>query len=225
MKLNQLIIFTAGILASTAHATIIYEISDGTTTTTVAPIAKAESASDYYDYAFEGPSGNPDFGPVDDKAFFWLYEDTGTGVLSLGMIFEKRNAAGGGTGGSMNLTTSGMPGSTTVSVSDDGPETGDLINGTETWGWNDKNTDGAMVSGLENQTWDIALTFNSYTGLGSGFAFVDGPSPTGTAIIDGLDLPSGSGVLHIRAIEVPAPATGILFILGLAGLTFGKRRS
>ena len=95
---------------------------------------------------------------MEDTAFFWLHEDTNTDVLSLGIVFDKLNVPGGVSGSTMNLTTAGMPAepATSISAEEDpgnmvgGP--GGLINGTETWSWNDHNTDGAMVSGLENLT-------------------------------------------------------------------------
>ena len=211
---------TAGV-----HATIIYTVSDGTTTTTINPLAKAETAALYYDYSFDGfASGNPDFGPVNDKGFFWLYEDTNTGVLSLGMIFDKRIVSGGGTGGTMDMSSSGMPGTAFVSVSDEESPSGTFINGNDTWLWFTTNTDGGMISGLENLTWAIDLTLNSFTGLSNGFAFVNGPSPTGTSYINLALDNSGTSTLTITATEVPEPVTLALMGLGLAGLGFGRRK-
>lgn len=132
-----------------ASAGIIYTVENSIIPETIInPLAKAESAADFYDYRFEAASGRPGDFTVEDTAFFWLYEDTNTGVLSLGMVFDKRNANPGNldTGGNMNLTTGGMPVGSTVSVEDDDGDVGpgdDLINGTTTWGWNKFNTDGA----------------------------------------------------------------------------------
>ena len=117
--MKYIIITLFSLFATSVQAGIIYTVSDGTTTTIIDPITNAESASDYYDYGFSAASGNPDFGPEEDKAFFWLYEDTNTNILSLGMIFDKRCTSNCTTGGTMQITSSGIPGSASVSVSDD----------------------------------------------------------------------------------------------------------
>ena len=123
----------------------------------------------------------------------------------------------------MNLTSSGMPGGTFKSVSDDGAEAANLVNGTSTWGWNNLNTDGGMVSGLESSTWSIDLLINSFSGLGNGFAFVTGPSATGSGDIS-LDITAGD-TITITATEVPAPAAVFCLLLGLAGLAMRRTPS
>ncbi len=221
MKWKILLLLVTGcFLSAAAQATIVYSVSDGVNTTVINPLAKAESAAAYYDYGFSGASGNPDFGPEEDKAFFWLYTDTNTGILSLGMIFDKRCTASCTDGGQMSLTSSGMPGSAFVSVADEEAPAGSFINGSDLWAWNSANTDGGMISGLQNQTWSIDLFFNNFTGLSNGFAFVDGPSPLGASDID-LAISIGS-TLTISAVEVPAPVTSGLLLLGL-GLLVRRR--
>ncbi len=219
--MKYIIITLFSLFVTSVQAGIIYTVSDGTTTTVINPLTKAESASDYYDYGFSAASGNPDFGPEEDKGFFWLYEDTNTNILSLGMIFDKRCISSCVSGGTMNITSSGIPGSAFIGASDDGSETGTLINGTETWAWNKNNSDGGMISGLESSTWTIELVLNSFSGLSNGFAFVDGPSSTGSSDIS-LALDPGS-TLTITA-RVPEPSIIALFAAGLFGLGFARRR-
>ena len=119
-----------------ASAGIIYTVENSLIPETIiSPLANAESAADFYDYRFEAASGRPGDFTVEDTVFFWLYEDTNTGVLSLGMVFDKRNRTPGDldTGGRMNLTTGGMPVGTIVSVEDDD---GDLGAGGRPDQWN-----------------------------------------------------------------------------------------
>lgn len=216
-----LLALSAFSITFSAQAAIIYTVSTdgGTPITTISPIAAAQSAADYYDYGFEASSGNPGFGTVDDEGFFWLYEDSGTGVLSLGMIFDKRIAGGAGSGGSIQLTSAGFPG-VTVSVADEESPSGTFINGTDSWNWNSSNTDGGMISGLEGQTWSIDITVDAFTGL-NGFGFVDGPSAAGSSTI-ALALAAGD-TLTITATEVPAPVALFVMLAGLAGLGFSRR--
>jgi hypothetical protein len=228
MKYRRLISIFAGAIflafGGAASAAIMYSIEGAAPAQIVDPLADAQTAPDYYDYPFEAASGNPDFGPVDDTVFFWLYTDTGTGDLSLGMIFDKRIADGllpdgsTGNGGTMNLNTSGMPGTAFISDEDDpGDVTGGLIDGNETWGWNRFNTDGAVVSGLEDSTWIIEIDFNSWSGVDGGFFFLTGPSPTDPTAI-AFD-PEETLVIIAK---VPEPTSLVLLALGLLGL--GARR-
>lgn len=229
MQLTVLSAVLVLMLGGVASAGIIYTVeSPGITEMVIDPLQSAETAAQFYDYKFARFSGRPGDFTQDDTAFFWLYEDSNTGVLSLGMVFDKLNNAGiQGGGGSMDLTTSGMPGSAFQSVEDDDGDLGpmELINHNATWGWNEFNTDGAMVSGLQNQTWEIDIQLNNFTGLQGGFFFMDGPnSTTPTALNLGdegelLEIP-----IIIRAKRMPEPMTLGLFAIGLAALGVARRR-
>jgi hypothetical protein len=211
----------AFVATSSAHAGFIYEVSDGTTTTQISPIANSQTAAGYYDLF--SASGHPAFGAENNKAFFWLYEDTGTNVLSLGMIFDMEDPGNTGSG-NITLTTSGFPTGAAVAVSDDGSETATLINGTERFSWNAANTDGAMISGLEATEWTIDLAIDSFAGLGNGFFFVDGPATTGSADIP-LAIAAGD-TITISAREmgkVPAPGTLALLAAGLLATAYRRR--
>ena len=93
-------------LFSTSASAISFKIENGVTDVGVTPLADAQTAVEYYNYS---PFyGEPAFGPEANTGFFWLYEDTNTGDLSLGMIFNEYDPALGRLpGGAVNLSLAG----------------------------------------------------------------------------------------------------------------------
>lgn len=146
-------------MVSQVFAGIEYTITNSSTINMkVDPLSKAESASAYYDYdTVYYASGNPDFGTVSNTGFFWLYEDTTNGNISLGMIFDTPNED---SGGSLDMSISGVPASGFVEVEDD-PSTSPWPNIVTTtggnWTWT-KWTDGGVIGGIDG-SWDITITF------------------------------------------------------------------
>jgi hypothetical protein len=149
----------------------VYEITNGLVFQSVVPLSKAESAVDYYTYNTPfGSSGDPDFGTVSSVGYIWLYENTLTGDISLGMIFDKPQD---GSGGTVDMTITGVPSTGFMEVSDDPGDAPTVAGGT--WGWAACCTDGGVIGGLENDFWELIITLNSATGVDRWF-FLNGPS-------------------------------------------------
>ena len=92
----------SAVIASSAQAAIIYSIDNGATSTILDPLSSNESAASYYSYNSPfGSSGDPDFGTTSGVGYFWLYENSNNGDLSLGMIFDTPKD---GSGGRVSLT-------------------------------------------------------------------------------------------------------------------------
>ena len=162
------------ISAVTAAASTIYTVSNASTVEAVIPLSNTESASDYYSYTEVEASGHPEFGAESNVGFFWLYEDTATGYISLGMIFDSIQD---GSGGSVNMTIDGVPATGFVEVEDDpvSIDVDEVITLSDgQWIWDDCCTDGAVIGGLEGY-WEITINLSSFTGIDKWY-FLSGPS-------------------------------------------------
>ena len=195
-RIGSIVVYGACLLMAAAPpvSAQVYQIANGALSLPVIPLSKAESAVDYYTYNTPfSASGDPDFGTVSSVGFIWLYENSLTGDISLGLIFDKPND---GSGGSVKMSFAGVPATGFVEVKDD-PGNVITVTGAD-WVWSPCCTDGAMLGGL-NGLWDISLTLESASGVDRWF-FLNGPSPSGPVLVD-LDM---SRDLVISAL----PATG-----------------
>lgn len=118
LSLGLIALITNLLIASSAIG-YTYRISNGSLTNfAVSPLSASKSAAHYYNYVTPGGHmGRPDFGTESDSAFFWLYENTSTGDVSLSMIFDS----GDGSGGVVYLVFSGVPSTGFTELIDDAP--------------------------------------------------------------------------------------------------------
>lgn len=192
-----------------------YSIINDSITTTVIPLSGAMSGAEYYNYD-DFADGFPDFGTEADTAFSWLWEDTTTNEISLGLIFNTyghwpddiRNYV------SADISISGLPTTAYWEVMDDNeayPYTMTLAR----WTWG-QHTDGGVIGGL-NGSWEITLSL--YDGIDArplgvnNWYFLS----EGSGKYDNLiDITKG---LTISATDpstpVPEPASFLLFFTGL----------
>lgn len=200
--------------AMSANAAYVYEFETaGGGTVAIDAITGTESAADYYDYT--AASGHPAFGTEMGAAFFWLYEETDTGLLSMNVIFNHADANATDGGGNAYFSMAGLPSSWQWNVIDDANSTN------FNWGWMNIYTDGGSLGGFEDSTWEVDWLLTGMSGVDS-WAFVSGDSNSKLA----FDLAVGE-TLTVRATEanpVPEPATMLLFGTGLAAITGLRRR-
>lgn len=185
-----------------------YTITNDTTINMkVNPLSKAESASAYYDYnTVYYASGNPDFGTQSGVGFFWLYENTLNGDISIGMIFDTPND---GSGGTVDMTISGVPSAGFVELVDDPKSISPNDDFTVTygnWDWSPCCTDGGVIGGLDG-LWEIVVALDTSTDAGiDQWYFLNGPSSDNPATV-ALNMNKD---LVINSVPIP----GALWLLG-----------
>jgi hypothetical protein len=216
MKRIVLTLLVLAFWTSTASA-YTFSISNGTTFESVNPLVSAETGADYYGYSY--PSGTPAFGPEKGTAFFWLHENSLTGEITLGMIFNATGA--GGFGGNMTLSLSGLPSGWSWSVQDDTNEVGS-DGTTPSWLWLSQYTDGGVIAGLDEE-WEIVIQLLSVAGIDNWY-FLSGPDGTNPTMIS-LNLDGQDLIIQSQTSAVPLPAAVWLFGSGILGLIgFSKRK-
>ena len=234
---NIALVLLAFLLGPSVASASIYSISSGTTNQVVSPIVSSpypygQSAAEFYNYNYPNTySGDPAFGTRSDAAYFWLYADE-QNSLSLGMIFDTPQDA---TGGTMQLSISGLPSNAYWVVRDDPGEWSYTISSEgETnpmWQWSACCTDGGVIAGLGNTVnpleWDIVIDLVASQSISNWF-FLSGPDRNNPTLTE-IDLSrDGSLIISSSVSVVPLPPSAILFgtaLLGLAGLRRKKRKA
>ncbi len=197
-----------------AHA-MVYTFRNDAAVEHVDPLSMAEDAAAYY--GLSNYSGYPAFGTVANKGFVWLYEDTTSGDISLGLIF---NTEGAGGEGSVAMSFSGMPATAFWEVQDDGPHS-DTYEGMTSaqwhWWW---KTDGGMIGGL-NGSWDITLTLRDSMGIDQWF-FLDGDPLSPNRYL--LDMEKPLVISAGTNVPVPEPPAMLFLASALGVLQWVRRR-
>jgi hypothetical protein len=136
----SLFVVTAGV----SHAAYVYSFDvNGGASTAITPLSGTPSGAEFYNYS--APDGSPGF-EQNHTAFFWLYNETDTGDMSLGVIFDKLNTDS--YLAYAHFTLSGLPSGWGWTVQDDDGDIGNATDTTPTWNWS-YHTDGGVIGGLE----------------------------------------------------------------------------
>lgn len=206
-------------ILATAASAVPFDVTNGATHVVVTPLAGPQSAGEFYDYTY--PSGHPAFGTEANTAYFWLYEETGSGALSLGTIFNEHGAGGRGYA---ILTMSGLPVGAYFEVTDDPYNSFFLENGSAVlrYRWNN-GTEGTVIGGLESGWDEITITSTLYSGIEHWYLLTGESTDPDMIQLNMEDPLLISGYQEV----VPTPEPGTLFLLasGLVGIAAFRRRS
>ena len=123
-----------------------YVVTQGQFTQSITPHDKAQSATATYDY--HSAEAHTNF-ELNDESIIFLYRNTNNNELSLFIVHDDGN---GGTGGNVDFHIKNMTDSCYLEVKDDDGEISELSTPNDflDWGWNNRKTDGCVISGLKD---------------------------------------------------------------------------
>jgi len=232
-KLTGILATLAGLVLAPAASAFEYELVTDGSSYDLTPLADARSAATFYSNEFYHRAksvGDPDIGPEEDTALFYLYEDTSSGDISLGVVLDAPDGVNGRAyDGDLDMLFSGLPAGASVSFSDDGGEfsmiAGSAPDGTRSaqgdWAWLDCCTDGGVLSGLSG-TWETTAEMLNFSQLDS-FYFLTGSASNPQAIAMDLEVGESFVVRAYESTEVPTPAPLALMAAGIAGAWWRRR--
>lgn len=227
-----LIALLAFFYASNAFA---YKIINNGNTYSLDPIVADQTPEDYYSYNDpQRSSGVPPFGPEANTGFFWLYRQSSSDLLQLGVIFNKD---GEGDSNRMEMkffNADGLPSSAhNVYVSDESDELRYYVDGyfKGAWYWMKSYTDGGVIGDFDAtpaQPWEIHVAVGRGAATEYQWYFLSSDYSQGdNKYARPLTFTNDGGLteiqLRISSSDVPAPAAVWLLGSGLLGLT-GLRR-